>query len=130
MKFKQIITSIALLAVASIAHAEKPNIIFIYGDDIGYGDFSCYGGEVDTFNIDTLAKAGVRFTGGYCTAATCTPSRYSLLTGEYAFRNKGARILPGNAPLIINPNRPTIAAFLRDNGYKTALSLSQYLRIH
>jgi arylsulfatase A-like enzyme len=111
-----------IFATALTAAAEKPNILFIYGDDIGYGDFSCYGGEVDTYNIDTLANEGVRFTGGYCTAATCTPSRYSLLTGEYAFRNKGAHILPGNAPLIIDPARPTIAAFLRDNGYATALS--------
>ena len=109
------------LSAAALA-AEKPNILFIYGDDIGYGDFSCYGGEVDTAAIDTLAAAGVRFTGGYCTAATCTPSRYSLLTGEYAFRNQGAKILPGNAPLIIDPSRPTIATFLRDNGYKTMLS--------
>lgn len=110
------------VAVAAVVCAERPNILFIYGDDIGYGDFSCYGGEVDTANIDTLAEQGVRFTSGYCTAATCTPSRYSLLTGEYAFRNKGALILPGNAPLIIDPSRPTIAAFLRDNGYATALS--------
>lgn len=102
--------------------AEKPNIIIIYGDDIGYGDFSCYGGVgVDTANIDSLAAIGVRFTSAYCTAATCTPSRYSLLTGEYAFRNQSAKILPGNAPLIIDPARPTIASFLRDNGYATAL---------
>ncbi|VGO20690.1 sulfatase family protein [Pontiella sulfatireligans] len=121
MKCKLLIGAFAALAFVASA-AEQPNIIFIYGDDIGYGDFSCYGGEVDTANIDTLAEEGVRFTGGYCTAATCTPSRYSLLTGEYAFRNKGAQILPGNAPLIIDPARPTIAAFLRDNGYKTALS--------
>ena len=116
-----LITALLTLAASGFA-ADRPNIIFIYGDDIGYGDFSCYGGEVDTAAIDTLAEEGVRFTGGYCTAATCTPSRYSLLTGEYAFRNKGAKILPGNAPLIIDPSRPTIAAFLRDNGYKTMLS--------
>ena len=102
--------------------SEKPNIIFIYGDDIGYGDFSCYGGEVDTYNIDALAEKGVRFTSGYCSSATCTPSRYSLLMGEYAFRNKSAQILPGNAPLIIDPARPTIAKFLKDNGYETMLS--------
>ncbi len=115
--------SAALMVCITVAQAaEKPNIIFVYGDDIGYGDFSCYGGEVDTAAIDSLAEEGVRFTGGYCTAATCTPSRYSLLTGEYAFRNKGAKILPGNAPLIIDPSRPTIAAFLRDHGYKTMLS--------
>ena len=119
---RNILLSLAAGAALFASAAEKPNIIFIYGDDIGYGDFSCYGGEVDTANIDTLAEEGVRFTAGYCTAATCTPSRYSLLTGEYAFRNKSAKILPGNAPLIIDPSRPTIATFLRDNGYKTALS--------
>lgn len=115
-------SSLLIMAFSCAVYAEKPNILFIYGDDIGYGDFSCYGGEVDTANIDTLAEQGVRFTSGYCTAATCTPSRYSLLTGEYAFRNKGAHILPGNAPLIIDPSRPTLADFLRDNGYTTALS--------
>jgi arylsulfatase A-like enzyme len=95
MKCKLLIAAFGALTFAAFA-AEQPNIIFIYGDDIGYGDFSCYGGKVDTAAIDTLAEEGVRFTGGYCTAATCTPSRYSLLTGEYAFRNKGAKILPGN----------------------------------
>lgn len=119
---RNILLSLAAGAALFASAAEKPNIIFIYGDDIGYGDFSCYGGEVDTAAIDTLAEDGVRFTGGYCTAATCTPSRYSLLTGEYAFRNKSAKILPGNAPLIIDPSRPTIAAFLRDNGYATMAS--------
>lgn len=122
MNKKNMLAVVVALSALAVVAAEKPNIIFIYGDDIGYGDISCYGGEVDTCNIDTLAKEGVRFTGGYCTAATCTPSRYSLLTGEYAFRNKSAQILPGNAPLIIDPARPTIAAFLQDNGYKTALS--------
>lgn len=68
-----------------------------------------------------MASGGVRFLSAYCTAATCTPSRYSLLTGEYAFRNKSAKILPGTAPLIIDPSRPTIASFLRDNGYATGL---------
>ncbi len=120
MKYSVVMASLVL--AASAFAADRPNIIFIYADDIGYGDFSCYGGEIDTANIDTLAEGGVRFLSGYCTAATCTPSRYSLLTGEYAFRNKSAKILPGNAPLIIDPARPTIASFLRDNGYKTALS--------
>lgn len=124
MKSKMLLGLCAVLSLTlASVKAEKPNIIVIYGDDIGYGDFSCYGGTgVDTVNIDTLAEGGVRMLSGYCTAATCTPSRYSLLTGEYAFRNKSAHILPGNAPLIIDPERPTIAAFLRDNGYSTALS--------
>jgi len=102
--------------------AEKPNIVFIYADDIGYGDFSCYGGTgADTAYTDKLAANGLRFLSGYCAAATCTPSRYSLLTGQYAFRNKNAKILPGNAPLIIDPKKPSIANFLRDQGYTTAL---------
>ncbi|MGE4489795.1 MAG: arylsulfatase [Kiritimatiellales bacterium] len=121
MQTKLMLTVTAFVCALNTVEAENPNILFIYGDDIGYGDFSCYGGKIDTRNIDRLAAQGVRFTSGYCTAATCTPSRYSLLTGEYAFRNKGARVLPGNAPLIIDPLRPTVAAFLRDNGYDTAL---------
>ena len=112
-----------LLGVVSVVQGvDRPNILFIYGDDIGYGDFSCYGGEVNTYHIDQLAHEGVRFTSGYCSSATCTPSRYSLLTGEYAFRNRSAQILPGNAPLIIDPSRPTIAAFLKQQGYATMLS--------
>ena len=123
MKLNQKILGLLALTAGTVSFAEKPNILFIYGDDVGYGDFSCYGAEkVRTPNIDRIAEQGVRFLSGYCTAATCTPSRYSLLTGEYAFRNESAKILPGNAPLIIDPARPTIAAFLRDNGYATALS--------
>ncbi len=122
MKVKSLSMLAVLLLQAGLSLAEKPNIIIIYGDDIGYGDFSCYGGTgVQTPNVDKLAQGGLRFLSGYCAAATCTPSRYSLLTGEYAFRNNKAKILPGNAPLIIDPARPTIAAFLRDNGYSTAL---------
>lgn len=64
-----------------------PNIVYIYGDDIGYGDFSCYGAKsVQTPSVDRLAKEGLRFTTAYCSSATCTPSRYSLLTGEYALK--------------------------------------------
>lgn len=119
---RSLATLIVLLFSTLADAAEMPNIIIIYGDDIGYGDFSCYGGTgVDTPNIDTLASGGIRFTSAYCAAATCTPSRYSLLTGEYAFRNDSARILPGTAPLIIDPDRPTVATFLRDNGYATGL---------
>jgi len=111
-----------LLSFPTAMAAEKPNIVMIYADDVGYGDLGCYGGiGADTPNIDRLAAGGIRFLSGYSTAATCTPSRYSLLTGEYAFRNREAEILPGNAPLIIDPRRPTVASFLRDNGYATAL---------
>lgn len=109
---------LALFPMAVVAStATSPNIVIIYGDDIGYGDFGCYGGTgAQTPNVDALAAGGLRFSSGYCSAATCTPSRYSLLTGEYAFRNKEAHVLPGNAPLIIDPKRPTLPAFLQANG--------------
>lgn len=99
-----------------------PNIIIIYADDVGYGDMGCYGATaLDTPSIDRLAANGVRFTSAYSTASTCTPSRYSLLTGEYAFRNKSAVILPGNAPLIIDPGQPTLPSLLKKKGYTNGL---------
>jgi arylsulfatase A-like enzyme len=98
-----------------------PNIIIIYADDLGYGDLSCYGAtSVKTPNIDRLAEAGLRFTDAHCTAATCTPSRFSLLTGSYAFRNNAA-ILPGDAPLLIRPGTPTLPGLLQEAGYNTGV---------
>jgi arylsulfatase A-like enzyme len=102
--------------------AKKPNVIFIYMDDLGYGDLSCYGAtELQTPNIDNLANGGIRFTNGYATSATCTPSRYAILTGTYPWRNKEARILPGTAPLLIGPDQPTIAKMFQSEGYATAV---------
>ena len=78
--------------------AKSPNIIFIYLDDLGYGDVGCYGAKgLSTPNIDKLSSGGVKFTNGYATSATCTPSRYALMTGVYPWRNKNAKILPGTA---------------------------------
>jgi arylsulfatase A len=100
---------------------KKPNIIFIYVDDLGYGDVGCYGATaVKTPNVDALAKGGLKFTDAHCSASTCTPSRFSLLTGSYAFRNNAA-ILPGDAPLIIDTNTETIAKMLKKAGYSTAV---------
>ncbi|MCD6290426.1 MAG: sulfatase-like hydrolase/transferase, partial [Anaerolineae bacterium] len=83
-------------------HTDRPNIIIMYVDDLGFGDVGSYGATlIPTPNIDRLASQGLRFTQGYATAATCTPSRYSILTGSYPWRNKNAHILPGDAPLII-----------------------------
>ena len=74
----------------------KPNIVLIYADDIGYGDLSCYGfSKIPTPNVDKLASEGIRFTNAHCVAATSTPSRYSLLTGEYAWRLAGTGIAAG-----------------------------------
>src|SRR5215831_3346078 len=100
----------------------RPNIVLIYADDVGYGDLSCYGAtRVRTPNLDRLAGAGVRFTNAHSTSATCTPSRYSLLTGEYAWRKRGTNVLPGDANLVIEPDRGTLPAMLRQHGYRTAV---------
>ncbi len=112
-----LLPGLALLAAAP----QKPNIIIIYGDDVGFGDLPCYrGSHVQTPNVDRLANSGLRFVNGYATSATCTPSRFSLLTGEYAFRQKGSGVLPGNAPLLISPGSLTMPAILQRAGYTTA----------
>jgi arylsulfatase A-like enzyme len=99
----------------------KPNIIIFYVDDLGYGDLGSYGGKsVATPFLDKLSETGIVFTNAHSTAATCTPSRYSLLTGEYAFRNNAA-ILPGDAPLIISTDKPTLPAMLKKAGYATGV---------
>lgn len=102
--------------------ASPPNIIVIYLDDLGYGDVSAYGGtELMTPNIDRLANGGMRFTNGYASSATCSPSRYALLTGSYPWRNKNARILPGTAPLLIDTAQATLPKMLQENGYHTGI---------
>jgi arylsulfatase A-like enzyme len=100
----------------------RPNIVLIYADDLGYGDVGAYGAtEIKTPNIDRLAREGIRFTNGYATSATCTPSRYALLTGIYPWRNERAKILPGTAPLIIDTARVTLPRMLQAKGYRTAI---------
>lgn len=84
------------------AQQRQPNIIIIYADDLGYGDLSCYGAvKISTPNIDALAEKGLRFTNAHASSSTCTPSRFSMLTGKYAWRQKGTGIADGDAPLII-----------------------------
>src|SRR3954468_7537969 len=117
----------ALAALTPGADASVParprNIVFIMADDIGYGDFGCYGATlVATPNVDRLAKQGRRFTDAHSPAAVCTPTRYALLTGRYAFRHApGSRILPGDAPLSLRPGEPTLPALLKRAGYMTGV---------
>jgi arylsulfatase A-like enzyme len=124
-KIKLIPGTIGVLSLASsqftVAQVvDKPNVIIIYADDLGYGDVSCYGAtKVITPNIDRFAKQGLRFTNAHCTSATSTPSRYSLLTGEYAWRRKGTGVLPGDASAIIEPGRITLATVMKNAGYTT-----------
>ncbi len=101
---------------------DRPNVIIMYADDIGFGDVGCYGGTgIPTPNVDRLADEGIRFQQGYATAATCTPSRYSLLTGSYPWRNERAAILAGDAPLIIPLNAQTLPSVFKEAGYRTAI---------
>ncbi len=100
----------------------RPNIVVILADDLGYGDVSCYGAKTfETPNIDRFAHEGIRFTSGYCSASTCTPTRYSLLTGQYAFRKPGTGVAPPNSPAIIQPGTDTLPAILQRAGYRTAV---------
>lgn len=111
-----------LLSFPLPAVAAPPNIVLIYVDDLGYGDLGCTGATaVATPHIDRIAEEGCRFTDGHSAAATCTPSRYSLLTGEYAWRRKGTGIAPGDAAAIISPDRVTLATILQRAGYRSAV---------
>ena len=99
----------------------NPNIIIIYADDLGYGDVSSYKmGKLNTPNIDKIANQGTRFTSGYSSSATCSPSRYALLTGTYPWRNKKAKILTG-ANLIIDTTEMTLPKMLKNEGYETGI---------
>jgi arylsulfatase A-like enzyme len=111
-----------VLAPASATAQNRPNVVLIYADDLGYGDVSAYGARrLKTPNIDRIAREGLRFTDAHSAAATCTPSRYALLTGEYAWRRPGTGVLPGDAALVIEPDRPTLASVFRQAGYATGV---------
>ncbi|MCH5232720.1 MAG: arylsulfatase [Muribaculaceae bacterium] len=118
---KRWVPAVLAATAAYSAQAEKPNVIIIYADDLGYGDLQSYGAKnVETPNVNRLAENGVTFTNAHATASTSTPSRYSLLTGEYAWRKPGTEIAPGNAGMIIRPEQYTIADMFKSAGYNTA----------
>jgi arylsulfatase A-like enzyme len=122
--FLSIITStlggIFLHSCTNKEDVKKPNVIVILADDLGYGDVSCYGSQtIHTPNIDRLANEGLRFTQGYSTSATSTPSRYALVTGMYPWKNKDAKILPGDAPLIVDTQVQTLPKLMQEAGYST-----------
>jgi len=109
-------------AMIALKKDSLPNVIIIYADDLGYGDISCYGAtKIHTPHIDRLAQQGLKFTNAYATSSTCTPSRYSLLTGQYAWRKEGTGIAAGDAPLIIDTNRLTLAGMFKQVGYQTGV---------
>ena len=104
--------------------AERPNIVVIYADDLGYGDVQCYNpqrGKIPTPQIDRLASQGVRFTDGHSSSGVCSPSRYTLLTGRYHWRSRLQRGIVGLwGPPVIKPERMTIASLARQAGYRTS----------
>jgi arylsulfatase A-like enzyme len=117
-----LVSSLLSVDGASSASAAPPNIVFIYADDLGYGDVSANGARAGlTPNIDRLAREGLNFSDAHATSATCTPSRYALLTGEYPWRRRGTGVLPGDARLIIEPGRTTLPDVLRRAGYRTGI---------
>ena len=115
---KTILQLIAALPALASAQ-QRPNVVVIVADDLGYGDVSAYGSEtISTPNIDRLARGGVCLTNGHAASATSTPSRYGLITGMYPWRRK-THILPGDAPLIIGEEQFTIARLFKQAGYRT-----------
>ncbi len=130
MSRRTFMKSVGLAAAAAVvpldlmaADAKRPaNVVIIYADDLGYGDVSCYGAtKIKTPNIDRLAREGVRFTNAHSPSATCTPSRYAMLTGEYAWRKKGTGIAAGDARMIIEPGRTTLPLLMKRAGYTTGV---------
>jgi hypothetical protein len=115
----QVICTASLHAGSS----ERPNLIFILADDMGYGDVGCYNPEskIPTPNLDRLARQGVRLTDAHSPSAVCTPTRYGILTGRYCWRTWLKRgVVGGYTPPLIEPHRTTAASFLRQHGYRTA----------
>lgn len=105
------------------ASARHPNIVYILADDLGYGDVKCLNseGKIATPNIDRLAAEGMRFTDAHSSSAVCTPTRYGILTGRYNWRSRLKNgVLGGFSRRLIEPDRLTVAGFLKQNGYTTA----------
>ena len=120
MRFVFILISSILFTNFVVSQTFK-NVILIYTDDLGYGDISVNGGLIPTPHIDALAQNGINFSNAYATSATCTPSRYSLLTGEYAWRSKGRGVAQGNASALIHENQETLPKIFKRAGYKTSI---------
>ena len=124
MKFKlPLLAACAIGPVAALHAADKPNIVYILCDDLGYGDVKCLGGDrskILTPNMDRIASQGMIFTEAHSSSAVCTPSRYSILTGRYNWRSKLQKgVFGGYSEPLIAENRLTVAALLKQNGYDT-----------
>lgn len=123
---KSILTTVLLFCCVGLfmasAQQKKPNVVLIYVDDLGYGDVSSYGAiKIKTPNVDRIAKQGTRFTNAHSTSATCTPSRFALMTGVYPWRQQGTGVLPGDAKLIVPTDKATLPKIFKRAGYTTAV---------
>lgn len=101
----------------------KPNIVYILADDMGYGDLSALNPESgsQTPHMDKILKQGVHFTDAHSNSSVCTPTRYGIITGRYAWRSSLKKgVINGYKPALIEDNRPTVATYLKSNGYITA----------
>lgn len=122
---KILVYTFLLLAIAVCAQSQQPrhpNVVIIMADDLGYGDFSCYGAKkISTPAVDSIAAEGIRFTNAHTASSLCSPSRYSLLTGRYSWRTRlKSGVLTWFATPLIEQGRTTLASLLKRNGYKTA----------
>ena len=103
-------------------NTDRPNVILIYADDLGWGDLGCYGAtDIQTPNIDKLSENGLRFTDAYSTSPVCTPARFSLMCGKYPSRREGVKILPGDAKCIIREDEMTLPRVFKEAGYTTGI---------
>ncbi len=121
-----LVVSLSLMCIGTTLAADQPpNVVFIFADDLGYGDLSCYGAtKVQTPNIDSLARDGRKFTDAHSASAVCTPSRYALITGEYPVRANGGKgtwgPLSSQSQLIIDTDTLTIGKVFKTRSYATA----------
>ena len=118
--------------MTTLSATQRPNIIFIVADDLGFADLGCYGGRDAKFGavspvLDGLANNGIKFTQGYANSPVCSPTRFALMTGRYQYRLRGAAEEPinsksrGSTTLGLPPEHPTLPSLLKDSGYRTAL---------
>lgn len=121
---KTVITSLLVLSSASLSVADRPNIVYIICDDLGYGDVHCLApktSKIPTPNADRLASEGMVFTDAHSGSSVCSPTRYGIMTGRYSWRTRLQKgVVTGFAPSLIDADRQTVAGFLKDQGYATA----------
>src|SRR6188472_1483510 len=123
MKSSFIAAACLLFAAPALQAADKPNIIFILCDDLGYGDVKCFNpdGKIATPHMDAIAARGMKFTDAHSSSAVCSPTRYGVMTGRYNWRSKLQNgVLGGLSPRLIEPGRMTVASFLKSQGYATS----------